>query len=180
MSKSVQSSPRNMRGLEKVRICCLRHLNRYISGTRSVCQMTSKLDQWPKVTFQMSLSVSKSVLLSPRNRCEFEKVRIWRLRHLNRSIFGTGSARQMTSELDQWPDITFRMSPSVSKSVQPSPRNRCEKIDRPKGAHTHTHTFSDLVELSRMVYNTRGLRGSVQKSVFEAILYPFYQERQKE
>ena len=38
--------------------------------------------------------------------------------------------------------------------------------------HTHTQTFSDLVELSRMVYNTRGLRSSDQKSVIEAILYP--------
>ena len=46
--------------------------------------------------------------------------------------------------------------------------------------HTHTHTFSDLVELSRMVYNTKGLRGWDQKSVFAAILYPFYRERQKD
>ena len=49
--------------------------------------------------------------------------------------------------------------------------------------HTHTHTFtqtiSDLVELSRMVYNNRGLRDSDQKLVFQAILHPFYRERQK-
>ena len=53
--------------------------------------------------------------------------------------------------------------------------------------HTHTHihtyihtqTFFDLVDLSRMVYNTRGLRGSDQKLVFPVILYPFYRERQK-
>ena len=57
---------------------------------------------------------------------------------------------------------------------------------RKKSAHTHTHihththtqTFSDLVELSRMVYNTRCLRGSVKKSVSPAILLPFYRERQ--
>ena len=30
-----------------------------------------------------------------------------------------------------------------------------------------------------MVYNTRDLRGSVQKSGFAAILYPFYRERQE-
>ena len=65
----------------------------------------------------MSLNVSKSVQPSPRNRCEIEKVRIRRLRHLNRYISGTGSVCQMTSELDQWPDKTFKMSPSVSKSV---------------------------------------------------------------
>ena len=29
-----------------------------------------------------------------------------------------------------------------------------------------------------MVYNTRGLRGSVQKSGFAAIVYHFYRERQ--
>ena len=44
--------------------------------------------------------------------------------------------------------------------------------------HIHTHTFSDLVELSRMVYNTRGLRSSDQMLVFQVILYPFYRERQ--
>ena len=44
--------------------------------------------------------------------------------------------------------------------------------------HTHTQKFSDLVELNRMVYNSRGLRGSDQKLVFQAILYPFYRERQ--
>ena len=31
-----------------------------------------------------------------------------------------------------------------------------------------------------MVTNLRGLRGSVQKSIFEAILYSFYRERQKQ
>ena len=31
-----------------------------------------------------------------------------------------------------------------------------------------------------MVHNTRGLRGSDQKSVFESILYPFYRERQNQ
>ena len=115
-----------MRGLEKVRICRLRHLNRYISGTRSVRQMTSKLDQWPDITFQMSLSVSISVQPSPRNRCEFGNVRIFRLRYLNRYISGTESVCKITYELDQWPDITFQMSLSVSKSIQPSPKNRCE------------------------------------------------------
>ena len=69
-----------------------------------------------------------------------EKARIWRLRHLNRYISGPRSVRQMTSELDQWPDITFQMSLSVSKSVQPPPRNRCEKIDVRK-VHTHTYIF---------------------------------------
>ena len=44
------------------------------------------------------------------------------------------------------------------------------------------HTYpdiSDLDELSRMIYNTRALRDSVQKSGFATILYPFYRERQK-
>ena len=98
-----------MRGLEKVRIFRLRHLNRYISETRSVLQMTSELDQLPDITFQMSLSVSKSIQPSPRNRCEFENVRIFHLRCLNRYISGTGSVCQMTYKLDQWLDITFQM-----------------------------------------------------------------------
>ena len=49
-----------------------------------------------------------------------------------------------------------------------------------RGAHTYTHIhtdISDLVELSRMVYHTSGLRGSGQKLFFPAILYPFYRER---
>ena len=82
-----------MRGLGKVRICRLRHLNRYISGAGSVRQITSRLDQWPDITFQMNLCVPKSVQPSPRNRCEFETVRICRLRHLNRYISGTESVR---------------------------------------------------------------------------------------
>ena len=81
--------------------------------------MTFELDQWPDITFQMSLSVSKSVQPSPRNMRGLEKVQICRLRYIS----GTGSVRQMTSKLDQWPDITFQMSLIVSKSVQPSPRN---------------------------------------------------------
>ena len=104
----------------------LRYLNRYISETGSVWQMTYKLDQWLNITFQMSLSVFKSVKPSPRNRCEIEKVRICRLCHLKRYISGIESVRQTTSKLDQWPDITFQISLRVSKSVQPSSRNRCE------------------------------------------------------
>ena len=153
MSKSVQPSSRNRRRLEKVRICRLRHLNSYISGTRSVRQMTSKLDQWPYITFQMSLSVSKSIQPSPRNRCGFENVRIFHLRYLNRYISGTGSVCQMPYKLDQWPDITFLMSLSVSKSVQPSPKNRCEKIDRQKGAHTYIHTHTDIFRSRRAESN---------------------------
>ena len=76
--------------------------------------MTSERDQWPDITFQMSLSVTKSVQPSPRNRCEFENVRICRLRHLNRYISGTGSVRQMTSEFDQWTNIAFQISLRVS------------------------------------------------------------------
>ena len=110
-----------------------------LSVSKSVQPSPRNRCEIEKVRIQMSLSVSKSVLPSPRNRCEFENLRIFRLSYLNRYISGTGSVRQMTSKLDQWPDMTFQMSLSVSKSVQPSPRNRCEKIDRPKGAHTHTH-----------------------------------------
>ena len=89
-----------MRGLEKVRIWRLRLLNRYICGTRSVRQMTSELDQWPDITFQVSLRVSKSIQPFPRNRCEFENVRIFHLRYLNRYISGTGSVRLIPSNLD--------------------------------------------------------------------------------
>ena len=115
--KSVQPSLRNRRGLEQVRVCRVRYLNGYISRTENVHQMTSKLDQWPDIIFQMSLSVSKSVQPSPRNRCEIEKVRIYRLRHLNGFISGTGSFRPMTSEINQWPNSSFQTSLSVPKSV---------------------------------------------------------------
>ena len=113
--------------------------------------------------------------------------------HLNSYVSGTGNLRHNPFKLDRWHYKSFQTSPSVFKSVQPSLRKsgenfvqkKCTYIRTHTHTHTHTHTythtqtFSDLVELSRMVYNTRGLRGSVQKSVFEAILYPFYRERQK-
>ena len=67
LSESVQPSPRNMRGLEKVGNCRLRHFNGYISGTGSGSHVLLELDQWPYSSFQTSLSLSKSVQLSPRN-----------------------------------------------------------------------------------------------------------------
>ena len=112
-----------------------------------------------------------------------------RLRHFFDYISGTGSLRHNPFKLDQWHFKCFQMSSSLFKSVQPSLRKVGTKIMLRNSAHTYTHTytqihthtqtFSDLVELSRMVLNTRGLRSSDQKLVFQAILYPFYRKRQK-
>ena len=79
----------------------------------------------------------------------------------------------------------FQASPRLFKSVEPSPRKRCDKgctcIHLQIYTNTHIHTdISDLDELSRMIYITRGFRGSVQNSGFAAILYPFYRERQND
>ena len=90
-----------MRGEKKVRICRLRHLNGYISGTGSRRHETSELDQELSKSFQTSLSAYKSVQPSPRNMRGEKKVRICRLRHLNGYISGTGSRRHETFKLDQ-------------------------------------------------------------------------------
>ena len=121
--KSVQPSPRNVRGLEKVGNCRLRHLNWHISGTGSGSHMSFELDQWPYSSFQTSLSLSKSVQPSPRNMRGLEKVGNSLLRHFNWYISGTGSGSHMPFELDQWPYNSFQTSLSLSKSVQPSLRN---------------------------------------------------------
>ena len=121
--KSVQPSPRNVRGLEKVGNCRLRHFNGYISGTGTGSHMSFKLDQWPYSSFQTSLSLSESVQPLPRNVRGLEKVRNCRLRHLNGYISGTGTGSHMPFDLDQWAYSSFETSLSLSKSVQPSPRN---------------------------------------------------------
>ena len=99
------------------------------------------------------------------------------MRHLYGYISGTGSGRHIYFKLDLWAYCSLQTSPGLFKSVQPS--SRIERLSVKDHihtyihahihtrTHTHTQTFSDLVELSRMVYNTRGLRGS------EAILYPW-------
>ena len=103
-----------------------------------------------------------------------------RLRHLFGYISGTGSLRHTPFKSDPWYHVSFQMSPSLSKSVQPSLRKSGKNYVQKKctyirtHTHTQTQTFSDLVELSRMVYTTRGLRGTDQQLVFQAILYPFY------
>ena len=99
-------------------------------------------------------------------------MKAWPKNHISGYISGTGSRRHNPFTLDLWPHFSFQTSPRLSKSDQLSPRKRCEK----GCTHTHTH-ISDLDELSRMVYNTRGLRGSVQKSCFVSILNPFYRKR---
>ena len=128
---------------EKVGNFRIRHLNGYISGTGSGSHMPFELDQWPYSSFQTSLSLSKSVQPSPRNVCGLDKVRNCRLLHLNGYISGTGSGSHMPFELDQWPNISFRTSLSLCKSVQPSPRNMRGNIENRKvhiQTHTHTHT----------------------------------------
>ena len=132
---------------------------------------------WSVTTFQLSNEpkVAQIGWAIPENRSEFMKG--WPKNHISAYISGTGSRRHNPFTLVQCPYSTFQMRLRLSKSVQPSPRKRCEKGYT--YIHTHTHTdISDLDELSRTVYNTRGLRGSVQKSGFAAILYPFHGESQ--
>ena len=53
----------------------------------------------------------------------------WKVRHVSRffgHISGTGSQRHGTFKLDLWPHFSFQTSPKLSKSVEPSPRKRCE------------------------------------------------------
>ena len=70
----------------------------------------------------------KSIELSPRNRCEF--VIGWPKNHISGYTSGTGSHRHDTFTLDLCPHLSFKTSPSLSKSVQPSPRNRSRYIVR--------------------------------------------------
>ena len=66
----------------------------------------------------------------------------WKSRHISHffgHISGTGSGRHGTSKLDLWPQCSFQTSPRWFKSVEWSPRNRCEFMKgRPKN-HISCH-----------------------------------------
>ena len=136
LSKSVQPSSRNMSRYNVRRR--LRHLVGNISGTGSVNHNPFKHDQWHLKSFQMRPSLSKSVQPSLRNMSR--QIVRRRLRHFFGNISGTGSLRHNPFELDRWNYKSFQMSPSLSKSVQPSLRNM-SKIMLRKSAHTYTHTY---------------------------------------
>ena len=65
---------------------------------------------------------AQSVEPSPRNRGEFMKG--WAKNHISGYISGTGSHRHDPFTLDLWLHFSFQTSPRLSKSVQPSLRNR--------------------------------------------------------
>ena len=64
----------------------------------------------------------KSIVLSPRKRCEFAMG--WPKNHISGYTSGTGNHRQDPFTLDLWPHFSFETSPRLSKSVHPSLRNR--------------------------------------------------------
>ena len=111
----------------------LRHLFGYISGTGSLRHTPVKLDRWHHESFQMSPRLFKSVQPSPRNRSRYIVRR--QLRHFFGYISGTRSVRHNQVKLDQWHHDSFQMSPSLFKSVQPSPRNRSRYIVRRRLRH---------------------------------------------
>ena len=155
----------------------LRHFFGYISGTGSLRHCPFKLDQWHFKSFQMSPSLFKSVQPSLRNRSrlcvdgyvtysvispEPEVSAIVRLNSIN------GISRAF-----KWVQVcSNRFSHLWERTHTHTYTHTHTHTHTHIHTHIHTQTFSDLVELSRMVYNTRGLRGSDQKLVFPAILYP--------
>ena len=69
-----------------------------------------------------------------------EKTEICRLRHLYGYISGIGSVCHISFKLDLWPYCGFQSSPSLFKSIQPSPRKLCGQIECKGTTHAHTHT----------------------------------------
>ena len=129
------------------------HFFGHISGPGSRHHGTFKLDLWPQCSFQTSLRWFKSVQPSPKNRCEFMKSRP--KNHISCYISGTGSRCHDPFTLELWSYFSFQTSPSLSKSVQPSPRKRCEfDGSRPKnpisgyisgtGSHYHDPFTLDM------------------------------------
>ena len=52
----------------------------------------------------------------------------WPKNHISGYVSGTGNRHHDPFTLDPWPYFGFQTSPSLPKSVQPSPRKRCEII----------------------------------------------------
>ena len=103
----------------------------YISGTGNLCHDTFTLHLWPYFSFQTSSRLFKSVQPSLRKRCEFDGSRP--KYHISGYNSGTVSRRHNPFALVQCPYNTFRMSPRLFESVQPSPRKRYEfNGSRPK------------------------------------------------
>ena len=122
LSKSVQPSSRKRCEFNGSRP--KNHISGYISGTEIRHYDPFTLYLWPYISFQTSLKLSKSVELSPRNRCEFNESRS--KNHISSYISGTGNFHHDPFTLGLWPHFSFQTSPRLSKSVQPSPRKRCE------------------------------------------------------
>ena len=112
----------------------------HISGTGSRLHDQFTLDLCPLVSFQTRPNLPKSVQSSPRKRCEFS--RNWPISHFFDYISGTGSRRHDLFTLDLWPLVSFQTRPNLSKSVQSSPRKRCEKKCTHIRTHRHTHTYT--------------------------------------
>ena len=128
-SKSVEPSPRKRCEFDGSRP--KNHISCYISGTGNRRHDPLTLDLWPHFSFQTSLRLFKSVEPSPRNRGDFSGSRP--KNHISDYISGTGSRRHDLVTLDLWPHYGIQMRPRLFKSVELSPRNRCEFVEgRPK------------------------------------------------
>ena len=114
----------------------------YISETKSRPHDQFTLDLWPHFSFQASPRLFKSVEQSPRKRCEFSRDRP--KSHCFDTISKTGSHRHDPFTLDLWPYFSFQTSPSLSKSIQPAPRNRSRCIVRRWLCHLFGYIFGSL------------------------------------
>src|SRR5450759_3321103 len=81
-------------------------------------------------------------------------------------ISGTGLPILMKCNRALWDSCTFHLVVSGSNSVQWLLRKH--KIS----LHTHAHTFSNLVELTRMVYDTRPSRPRIETRFSKKYIYP--------
>ena len=176
------------------------HISGYISGTGSLRHDPFPLDLWSQFSFQTSLRLFKSVEPFRRNRCEFMKgwseshiylllllllstgcqprmVKIGQImkgrpeNRISGYISGTGSRRHDPFTLYLWPYFSFQTSPSLSDSVQPTLRKRCEfDGSRPKnhisgyiyGTGSRRHNPFTLVQC---LYSTLRMSLRLSKSV---------------
>src|SRR5450759_1776035 len=91
-------------------------------------------------------------------------------------ISGTGLPILIKCNRALWDSCTFHLVVSGSNSVQWLLRKLRHKISLHTHTHIHTHThaqtFSDLVELSRMVYDTRPSGPRIESQFSKRYIYP--------
>ena len=141
MSKSIVPCPRKRCEFSGSRP--KNHISGYISGTGNRRPDLFKFDLWPHCSFQTSLRLSKSIEPYLRKRCELRKDRP--ISHFFDYISGTESRSHDPFTLGLWPHYGFQTSLRLFKSVQLSPRNRCEFVEgRPKNHITRQKMIRKL------------------------------------